>query len=71
MQVNGEGIAVVAVQAVIGAEPDKAFPVLKNTKNSILRKALFTGQAFEDKIFFTAPQGQNEKQQKGKKLINR
>ena len=44
--INRERIAIVAVQAVIGAKPEVALPALKAGINGVIRQALLMGEFF-------------------------
>jgi hypothetical protein len=45
--VHPEGIAVLAVESILGAEPEKALFILQQVENHALRQAVGSGQAFQ------------------------
>ena len=45
--IDGKGVAIVAIQAILRGHPDKAPPILQHGKYRILRQALFQGKPLE------------------------
>ena len=45
--VGGETVAIVLVEAIQRAEPEETLPILKHTKDKIIREAMFDGQVLE------------------------
>ncbi|MCG3119130.1 MAG: hypothetical protein ALAOOOJD_01461 [bacterium] len=57
MFVHLEFVAVIFVQPILRADPQKTFVVLKNTINGVLGKPLFQGNALKIEIVFLRVKG--------------
>ena len=62
-----DGIAVVAVQAVFGAEPHESPGILKDGPHDILRKAFVDGDLIETKMAGLRERGGNHNERNGRR----